>query len=151
MAGNAYLDWEIIKGLTFRAQVSGNTSNSKGMEFYSVDSVWGYSRNGYGRIKTVDTYGWNASATLTYKKTWKEKHNFNAMIGVEMNAYSNENLTIGAYDFTDDSTGAFDLSKGGIQEAPEENVSMSTMMSTFGRAEYNYDQRYYVSFNMRAD
>ena len=28
---------------------------------------------------------------------------------------------------------------------------MSTMMSTFGRAEYNYDQRYYISFNMRAD
>ena len=151
VAGNAYLDWQIIDGLTFRAQVSGNTSNSKGMEFYSVDSVWGYSKNGYGRIKTVDTYGWNASATLTYKKTWNKKHNFNAMIGVEMNAYSNENLTIGAYDFTDDSTGAFDLSKGGIQEAPQESVSMSTMMSTFGRAEYNYDQRYYVSFNMRAD
>ena len=151
VAGNAYLDWQIIDGLTFRAQVSGNTSNSKGMEFYSVDSVWGYSKNGYGRIKTVDTYGWNASATLTYKKTWNKKHNFNAMIGVEMNAYSNENLTIGAYDFTDDSTGAFDLSKGGIQEAPQESVSMSTMMSTFGRAEYNYDQRYYISFNMRAD
>ena len=151
VAGNAYLDWQIIDGLTFRAQVSGNTSNSKGMEFYSVDSVWGYSKNGYGRIKTVDTYGWNASATLTYKKTWNKKHNFNAMLGVEMNAYSNENLTIGAYDFTDDSTGAFDLSKGGIQEAPQESVSMSTMMSTFGRAEYNYDQRYYISFNMRAD
>ncbi len=151
VAGNAYLDWEIIDGLTFSAQASGNISNSKGMEYYSANSLWGYSRNGYGRIKSVDTYGWNTSATLTYKKQFKEKHNFTAMIGVEMSAYSNEYLTIAAYDFTDASTGVFDLSKGGIQVAPEESVSMSTMMSTFGRAEYNYDQRYYVSFNMRAD
>lgn len=151
VAGNAYLDWKIIDDLTFRAQVSGNTSNSKGMEFYSVNTTWGYSKNGYGRIKTVDSYGWNASATLTYNRTWKEKHNFNAMLGVEMNAYYNENLTIGAYDFKDDSNGVFDLSKGGIQEAPQEYIGMNTMMSAFGRVEYNYDKRYYVSFNMRAD
>lgn len=151
IAANAYVDWEIIKGLVFRAQVSANTSNSKGMEFYSVNSTWGYSKNGYGRIKTVDSYGYNAAATLTYSKTWKEKHNFNAMLGVELNAYHNENLTIGAYDFKDDTNGVFDIKKGGIQEAPEEYLGTSTMMSTFGRVEYNYDKRYYASFNMRAD
>lgn len=151
VSGNAYVDWEIIKGLTFRAQASGNTSNSKGMEFYTANSLWGFSKNGYGRIKTVDTYGWNTSATLTYKKTWNNAHNLNAMLGVEMSAYRNENLMIGAYDFEDDSTGVFDISKGGIQEAPSENVAMSTMMSMFGRVEYNYKQRYYASFNMRAD
>ena len=99
----------------------------------------------------MDTYGWNTSATLTYKNTWNDSHNLNAMLGVEMSAYKNENLMIGAYDFTDASTGVFNISKGGVQEAPSENVSMSTMMSMFGRVEYNYRQRYYVSFNMRAD
>lgn len=151
IAGNAYLEWKIFDDLTFKAQASGNTSNSKGMEFYTVNSMWGFSKNGYGRIKTVDTYGWNTSATLTYKKTWNNVHNFDAMLGVEMSAYSNENLTIGAYDFKDDSTGIFDISKGGVQESPVENIGMSTMMSTFGRVNYNYKQRYYISFNMRAD
>ncbi len=151
IAGNAYLNWTIIDGLDFRASISGNTSNSKGMEFYTNKSLWGYSKNGYGKITTVDTYGWNASATLTYKKTWNDAHNFDAMIGVEMNAYESENLIIGAYDFSDDSTGIFDISKGGIQEAPQETVQLGTRMSTFGRANYNYKQRYYVSFNMRAD
>ena len=151
VSGNAYVDWEIIKGLTFRAQASGNTSNSKGMEFYTANSMWGFSKNGYGRIKTVETYGWNASATLTYKQNWNDAHNLNAMLGVEMSAYKSENLMIGAYDFADASTGVFDISKGGIQEAPQENIGMSTMMSMFGRVEYNYRQRYYASFNMRAD
>lgn len=151
VAANAYVEWDIIKDLTFRAQASGNTSNSKLMEFYTVDSPWGYPKNGLGRIKTVDTYSWNTSATLTYKHTWNEAHNFDAMLGVEMSQYHNENIQIGAYDFQDASTGIFDISKGGVQEKTSEGYSFSTMMSTFGRVSYNYRQRYYVSFNMRAD
>ena len=150
-AGNTYLEWDILDELTFRAQASGNTSNSKLMEFYTVNSPWGYPKNGLGRIKTVDTFSWNTSATLTYKKRWSDAHNFDAMIGVEMSEYHNENLKIGAYDFADYSTGVFDISKGGTSEKPEEGYSFSTMMSTFGRVSYNYKQRYYVSFNMRAD
>lgn len=151
LAGNAYLDWTIIDGLTFRGSVAGNTSNSKGTEFYSNKSVWGYSKNGYGRITMVDTYGYNASATLTYKKQWNKAHNFDAMIGAELSEYEYESLVVGAYDFTDDSTGAFNLSKGGVQESPSESITKSTRMSTFGRVNYNYRQRYYISFNMRAD
>ena len=37
-AGNTYLEWDILDELTFRAQASGNTSNSKLMEFYTVNS-----------------------------------------------------------------------------------------------------------------
>ncbi len=151
IAANAYLDWKIVEGLNFRASASGNTSNSKGMEFYTRESLWGYSKNGYGKITTVDSYGWNASATLTYKKKWNDAHNFDAMIGAEISAYQSENLIIGAYDFIDDSTGVFDISKGGVQESPSENIGKSTRMSTFGRVNYNYRQRYYISFNMRAD
>lgn len=137
-AGNTYLEWDILDELTFRAQASGNTSNSKLMEFYTVNSPWGYPKNGLGRIKTVDTFSWNTSATLTYKKRWSDAHNFDAMIGVEMSEYHNENLKIGAYDFADYSTGVFDISKGGTSEKPEEGYSFSTMMSTFGRVSYNY-------------
>lgn len=150
-SGNTYFEWDIIDGLTFRAQASGNTSNSKLMEFYTVDSPWGYAKNGLGRIKTVDTFGWNTSATLTYKKQWNKVHNFDAMVGVEMNKYHNESLKNGAYDFADASTGVFDISKGGTAEKVEESYSYSTMMSTFSRVGYNYKQRYYVSFNLRAD
>ncbi|MCM1176960.1 MAG: TonB-dependent receptor [Clostridium sp.] len=149
--GNAYLDWTITDGLDFRASVSGNTSNSKGMEFYTANSLWGYSKNGYAKIKTVDSFGYNASATLSYKKQWGKVHNFDAMIGAELSAYRIENLALGAYDFIDSSTGVFDISKGQVQEAPEENVAMNTRMSVFGRVSYNYMSRYYVSLNMRSD
>ncbi len=149
--GNAYLDWSIIDGLDFRASASGNTSGSKGMEFYTANSLWGYSKNGYAKIKSVDTYGYNASMTLTYRKQWNEAHNFDAMLGAELSAYRIESLALGAYDFIDSSTGVFDISKGQVQESPDENVAMNTRMSVFGRVNYNYRQRYYISFNMRSD
>lgn len=149
-AGNAYLNWTIIPELTFRAQASGNTSNSKLTEFYSAKSRWGRSRNGYGAVSSVDQYSYNASAQLTYKKQWGD-HNFSAMAGVELSKYHIENMKESAYDFSESSTGAFDLSKAGVIEAPSSSISQSTRMSAFGRLDYNYKSKYYATFNMRAD
>lgn len=151
VAGNAYLDWEIIKGLTFRASASGSYSGSTLWQYYNSQSRWGQSKNGYGTNKQVNTLSWNASATLTYKKTWNKKHNFDAMIGGEISMYHSDNMSVSAYNFTDESTGAFNIGKGGVIESPVQDYSESTRMSTFGRVNYNYDSRYYITFNMRAD
>lgn len=151
IAGNAYLEWRIIPDLLFRAQGSGAASNSKGMEFYTKNTVWGYSKNGYARIKSVDTWNYNASATLSWSKSWKGRHNFDAMLGGELSAYHSENLVNGAYDFLESSTGVFDIGKGGIQEKVTEDYATSTRMSVFGRVNYNYDKRYYIGINFRAD
>ncbi|MBO4447473.1 MAG: TonB-dependent receptor [Bacteroidales bacterium] len=151
VAGNAYLDWTIIKGLTFRAAASGSYSGSTLWQYYNSESRWGQARNGYGTNKQVNSLSWNASATLTYKKTWNKKHNFDAMIGGEMSMYHSDYTSLSAYNFTDESTGAFSIGKGGVIETPQQDYTVSTRMSTFGRANYNYDSRYYVTFNLRAD
>ncbi|MGN0188851.1 MAG: SusC/RagA family TonB-linked outer membrane protein, partial [Candidatus Cryptobacteroides sp.] len=151
ISGNAYLEWRIIPDLLFRAQASGAASNSKGMEFYTKNTVWGYSKNGYARIKSVDTWNYNASATLTYNKSWNGRHNFDAMFGGELSAYHSESLVNGAYDFLEASTGVFDIGKGGVQEKVIEDYATSTRMSVFGRVNYNYAKRYYIGLNFRAD
>lgn len=149
--GNVYVNWDIIDGLTFRASASGSTSDSTLMEYYTADSRWGSTKQGYGTHKTVGTFNWNASATLTYKKSWNKAHNFDAMIGGELSEYHNEYFSVSAEKFADESTGAFDISKGGIIKAPDQGISESARMSAFGRVNYNYKQRYYVTFNFRAD
>ena len=151
VAGNTYLDWEIINGLTFNAAASGSYSGSTLWQYYNSESRWGSAKNGYATNKQVNTLSWNASATLTYKKTWNEKHNFDAMIGGEMSMYHSDYLSVSSYNFTDESTGSFSIGKGGIIEAPQQDYSVSTRMSTFGRVNYNYDSRYYITVNMRAD
>ena len=150
-SGNLYCSWDIIDGLTFRASASGSTSDSSMMEYYTSDSRWGSTKHGYGTHKTVGTFNWNTSATLSYKKSWNETHNFDAMIGGELSEYHNEWFALSAENFSDETTGAFDLSKGGIIKTPEQSISESARMSAFGRVNYNYKQRYYVTLNFRAD
>ena len=151
VSGNLYCSWDIIDGLTFRASASGSTSDSSMMEYYTSDSRWGSTKHGYGTHKTVGTFNWNTSATLSYKKSWNETHNFDAMIGGELSEYHNEWFALSAENFSDETTGAFDLSKGGIIKTPEQSISESARMSAFGRVNYNYKQRYYVTLNFRAD
>lgn len=151
VAGNAYLDWKIINDLTFRAQASGSWSGSTLWQYYNSESRWGSSRNGYGTNKQVNSLSWNASATLTYKHQWASKHNFDAMVGGEVSMYHSDYMIVNAYNFTDESTGAFNIGKGGIIEAPRQDYTTSTRMSMFGRVNYNYDSKYYLTLNMRAD
>jgi len=151
VAGNAYADWKIIPDLTFRAQASGSWSGSTLWQYYNSESRWGAAKNGYGTNMQVNSLSWNASATLTYKHQWASKHNFDAMVGGELSMYNSDRMTVNAYNFTDESTGAFNIGKGGVIEAPIQDYTVSSRMSMFGRVNYNYNSKYYVTFNMRAD
>lgn len=149
--GNVYFNWDIIKGLTLRLSASGSVSDSDLKEFYSSHSRWGQSKNGYGVVKNVGTFNWNAAATLTYKKSWDKTHNFDVMLGGEMSQYSNDNFTIAGYNYEDQSTGAYNIGKAGVIESPAQSLTESARMSAFGRANYNYKSRYYATLNFRAD
>jgi len=150
-SGNLYVNWDIIDGLTFRASAAGSTSDSTMMEYYTADSRWGSTKNGYGTHKTVGTFNWNASATLSYKKSWNDAHNFDVMVGGEISQNHDEHFSVSAENFADESTGAFDISKGGIIKTPDQLVSESARMSFFARTGYNYKSRYYLNLNFRAD
>ena len=151
VAGNVYMNWEMLPGLTFMASASGSYSGSTLWQYYNSESRWGQARNGYATQKQVNSLSWNASATLTYKKEWNERNHFDAMIGGEMSSYESDYMALVSYNFTDQTTGAFNIGKGGILETPQQEYSVSTRMSTFGRVNYNYDSRYYLTVNLRAD
>ena len=149
--GNAYFEWNILPELRFRASASGNTSSSNLKEYYSYKSRWGSSRNGYGNYRQVSTYSYNANATLTWNHDFSSGHHLDAMGGVEANLYNTDNMRISGYDFNDGSTKAYDLSKAGIIEDPVQSTTQSTRLSAFGRINYNYKSRYYLTLNLRSD
>ncbi|MBP5538459.1 MAG: TonB-dependent receptor [Bacteroidales bacterium] len=151
LIGNLYVDWTIIKGLTFRFNASGNMSSSNLKEFFSKYSRWGQTRNGYGSVTEVSTYGYNANAYLTYNTKLGDGHNLDAMIGAELSKYHYDSMQMSSYNYSEWSTGAYDIGKGGILNNPVQNVSESTRMSAFCRFNYNYKGRYYATFNFRAD
>lgn len=149
--GNAYFQWDILKSLRFRVSASGNGSFAKNSEFYSSHSRWGYSSKGYAKVKNTDTGGFNGNMTLTYRKTWRKNHNFEAMLGAEMSYYMYDYMQMSGKEFDTDVLGIWGLSSANILIAPSLSHYAQTRMSTFGRVNYNYKQRYYATFNMRAD
>ncbi len=151
LTANTYFSWEIAKGLSFRANASGGTSDSNLMEYYSSRSKWGYSWNGRANNSNVRTYNYNISAQLNYKADLRHGHHFDAMLGGEMTYYNNSSISIKGYDFSDESTGAFNIGKAGIIEAPDMGISDNSKMSMFARVNYNWRSRYYLTLNMRAD
>lgn len=151
LTANAYVDWNIVHNLHFRANASGGLSDSALLEYYNSKSKWGRSRNGKATNKDVKTYNYNVSAQFSWFNDWKSGHHLDALLVGEMTYYNSSNLTVSGYDFIDESTGAYNIGKAGIIETPEQSFSENSKMSVVARVGYNYKKRYYFTASLRAD
>ena len=149
--GNAYAEWEIIPDLTFKAQLSGTVSGADLKEFYTSRSRWGHQNGGVLNLRYQNTASYVATTTLKYKHTWNKHHNFDALAGAEMSDYIFDSIKLSGYNFDDESSTFYNIAKAGVQKAPNQNYYTYSKMSAFGRINYNYRSRYYLTFNVRAD
>lgn len=151
MIGNVYMDYKITKDLKLNISSSLNSSASKLQEFYSVYTKWGRPYNGSANISEIATNSNTSSATLNFNKKFNKAHTVTALIGGEINSYHYESFAVKAKDFKDATTGVFDISKGALIDKPTSLVTQVNRMSAFGRASYSFKDKYYLTFNMRAD
>ncbi len=150
LVGNAYFSCKIIDDLTLRVYASGNISSATNNEFYSAKTRWGRFNNGVATSSNSNSYGVTANATLTYKHAWKKKHNFDVMVGGELGDYGFMSYSQEAVDFEEDALGDMSMAMGTIKN-PVQVKNSSSRLSAFGRANYNFDWRYYITLNFRAD
>ena len=109
-------------------------------------------QGGQGYKQHYTEHKLNFDNTLNYWNSWKN-HNFSAMAGFSL------------YDFTSSSVGVLaqgmlvdDLKWNNLSAVPDKN-SLSTSsgytakrtLSVFGRLNYNYQKKYYITFTVRAD
>lgn len=149
--GSGYLRYKILKNLSFKAVLGGNYSSSKLTEFYGSNTLWGRSVNGRATLNQVQTLSYNATGTLDYWKKFGKNYLLKVMLGTEINAYKYERLQIVNTDFEDQSTGAYDISKGSKLEKPTSNVYDINRLSFFGRINYDIRNRYLFTATLRAD
>lgn len=150
LTGNAYVSYYIIPELNWRTTASANLSFADNKEFYSPRSRWGYSKNGVATVGKTSSEGYTVNTTLTYKKSWQKAHNFDAMVGGELNNYIFDGYSQQANNFEDYSLGYYGLAKGDIL-LPTQTHNDNGRLSAFARVNYNYKSRYYLTANFRAD
>jgi len=146
----AYLDVRFIPELTLHvngaAKIATSTSRvfSEAFDFRAVkEDAYLESRAGNSRELTYN-------ATLTFEKTFARKWYLKAMIGSEATTYNSYYNYVRAIDFPVDEAWSLNLSSNTAKEA-QDYPGVGRSMSYFGRINFNFDKRYYLTANIRRD
>ena len=150
---NAYLEAQILKELTFKTELSADYNLNK-TKTYQPDYTFGVrvSSQRDGAWYKNDSKYWSWRNILTYNGTIAEKHHLNVMLGQEMSHNYWENMSTTNQGYLSNSV--IDLRAG---ERTGNNVSIdgyqnnTSLFSFFGRALYNFDDRYLITATLRRD
>ena len=147
--GNLKADLEIIDGLVASANV-GYTRNDHESYYYRPN---GLIDNGFGKR----TYENNAQKLIeftgNYTKSINDKHNLNVLLGYSWQESIYEGFYAQARDAQSEYLAAnnlqslIDLQYGDIDSWK----GMWKLIGFFGRIQYNYDNKYYISGSLRRD
>jgi TonB-linked SusC/RagA family outer membrane protein len=151
--GNIFLNWDIIPGLVFRTEFGVDLGVFDEKRFNENWGTDGRINNPSNMTKGMGTdFTWNWTNTLNYTKTFNEKHNLGVLIGTEAISNNRHEQWGSDREFPDQSSflrylgNGLTLNKG----ANETEVGWS-LLSAFGRINYNFDNRYLIEGVIRAD
>lgn len=162
ITGKFSLSYKPIEDLTITANLTPTIGNvfikemKKAIPVYDayetdvmLGYVSGYTSNSLSEERR-NTKSLEKQFIATYAKTFDQVHNFNAMVGYEDYIYTYETMSASTNDMSLSSFPYLDLAnKNALAVAG--NSYQNAYRSFFGRVMYNYDGRYYVQLNARAD
>lgn len=139
---------KILPELTFKTILSYDNTRTLDHLYYSAIHFQGSAAKGTVREMMTSTDKLVSSTTLNYNKTFAKKHNVGLLVGWEA---EKNNTDFQRAEGSDLPTGALKtVATAGVLTANAYYWGNS-MLSVLSRAEYNYDNKYYVSGSFRRD
>ncbi len=141
---------DIAKGLRFKSTVSMDRRWGHGYTYLDpVNTVFGRKAHGSSTDTRNDDKRMIYDNILTYNGQWGG-HSLEAMAGTSATTSDYQSLSAGkTYLMTDH--GVFGLNSGNKPGVINQGWSKWSIMSYLGRISYNYNSRYYLTANFRAD
>ena len=154
----AALVWDVIKGLQFRSEYGISTTHANDNQFYgplsSTASTAGMNNMPSAKRTKTHKEAYRLANTLTYRNSFNKSHNVNVMLGQEINHAQNDNMFMSAKLFPVSVTAEAALENFALG-TPNQSTSYKSApdrtASFFGRALYDYKNRYYATLTVRAD
>ncbi|MCC8133700.1 MAG: SusC/RagA family TonB-linked outer membrane protein [Tannerellaceae bacterium] len=150
--GDAFLDLEVIKGLHLKTVLGMDYS------FYWYRDMFLPYKEGFLSDDTPvvtnrdDRYGnWVWTSTLNYDFKLNENHQFNILAGQEMMKYGWERVEAERKNFADLNPDYMYLDLGETNQRASGSATEYALLSYFGKVNYNYLNRYLLSFTLRYD
>jgi len=150
MLGNIYGEYELIKNLRLKVSLGSDIQNQKERSYIPSTLFEGSTVGGEARLGTVSTQSWLNENTLTYQKTWGN-HSIDALVGFTQQELVSEGFRAGSQSFVTDELTFNNLGSGASTLIPASNNYRWGLLSYLGRANYNFDQRYFLTASLRAD
>lgn len=158
-----YLNYTIVKNLTFRSTFGYDNANVRTDLFYS--KITSTARNAaslpVASIGEQDNQTYSNSNTLQYSvSNYKDRHDFSVLVGQEVVDVRSKTDAFETRYFPADISPEKALANMGLGSAPSGSSQPlpttfeqppGRIFSVFGRATYGYDDKYLASFNLRAD
>ncbi|WP_236262846.1 SusC/RagA family TonB-linked outer membrane protein [Aggregatimonas sangjinii] len=148
---NFYADYELLKGLNFKTTFGYSTDNQTRGRFQPSTLIGQASTQG-GIASVASVKGTNIISEnyLTYT-TEIGKGNLTALAGYSYQKDRTERYSAGAQGFLSNSLSYFALNAGSDIQTPTSSLTEREIVSLFGRLNYEYDDRYLLTFTARRD
>jgi len=146
--GNAYLEVKPISGLSLKTNIgiehSQYFNNTLGRavnpgDVNSMSSVYGQG----------DTWTW--TNTANYNRVFAEKHHLTVLLGTEAIGYTFRDLSASREGYAFEDADFMQIGSGTGTRNNGGGKTQWSVFSLFGKADYNYADRYLASFTIRRD
>lgn len=154
VATSAFIRADIWNGL--RAEITGsyNFRSTQARSFVpsSVSNRWNTGEGYYATANRTDnrSHAYLFQTVLNYDQTFG-KHTVGGMSGFSMETSSSYSSRLAATHFPDNELEGFDMKDVDLTTAYANIGQPSRMVSFFGRAQYEYDNRYLLTASLRRD
>jgi TonB-dependent starch-binding outer membrane protein SusC len=145
---NAAISFEPFEGLVLKIYGGAENNDSRTNNYTSVNFI---NSTGGASVSASNNLSLLNENTLTYTKTFNDKHALTALAGLTYQDFKYEELSGSGNGFLSDATESYDLAAAENPGIPGSSYSYSTLVSYLARLNYNYDRKYLFTVSMRSD
>lgn len=154
LSSSAYLQIKPIKDLIFRSQFSIELDSRITDKFspdFVIDPAHEFQTNNKVERSQPMYRNWSLQTTLTYLKTFAEKHNVSFMAGNTLEEWNGTSLWGSQEKIPNNSDTLQELDAGTLNPNTGGTSYTNSVLSYLGRITYNYDNKYYLTATYRVD
>ena len=149
--GNLSAEIDLIEGLTAQINVGLDRAQSSRRSYFPKLSPVGAQYGGQAIQRNRERSSSTLQTYLTYQKTIADDHNLDLLGGYEFNEYLTEEFGTETRNFVTDYWRYNNLGGGADLIKPYSYKDKSRLVSFFTRANYNYQNKYYLTGVLRYD
>ncbi len=153
--GTFFTQLDIVKGLTAETRLSVNYNNGNQVSFYPrFTNRGGWSRlrgngDGFAQDSRSNSIVLQWQSTLTYKRLFANVHQIDAVLGTTFEEITTSNNKAFGTGFSNKVLS--NVTNATVSRGGSSFESGSGLVSYFGRVNYDYDQKYLLTFTARVD